>query len=159
MAHEAGDVIVKIDGITVNSKSTFDERIAFLRPGDLVKLEVYRNKSKKDVEIVLVNDEGTTELLKRESVTSEVLGADFEVVSKLIREAYKIDSGIKVTNITNGKIRKMNISDGFIFLMVNGKTFDKVDELITYLEDYTGQVRIEGVAANGSRQYLSFSFR
>jgi Do/DeqQ family serine protease len=156
---EAGDVIVKIDGITVNSKSTFDERIAFLRPGDLVKLEIYRNKSKKDVEIVLVNDEGTTALLKRESITSEILGADFEVVSKLIRDAYQIESGIKVSNITNGKIRKMNISDGFIFVKVNGKSFEDVKELISYLEEFTGQVRIEGVAANGSKQYLSFSFR
>ena len=33
------------------------------------------------------------------------------------------------------------------------------EELINKLENHKGQIRIEGISSNGSRQYLSFTFR
>ena len=156
---EAGDVITAIDGTSIDSKSTFDERLAYLRPGDVAKLTIVRSKTSNQFNITLVNKEGNTELLTKESVVSDLLGAEFEKLSKLERQTYRIASGIKVSNITNGKIRQMNIGEGFIFVKVNSKTFDSVAELIDYLETYRGQIRIEGVNASGSSQYLSFTFR
>ena len=156
---EAGDVITKIDGKVIDAKATFDERMAYLRPGDIIKLEVYRDGKPRDIDLTLVNKEGTTELLKKESVVSEVLGAEFEKISKLEKDAYRINNGIKVTNITNGKVRQMSVGEGFIFVKINGKPMNNVQELVTLLTDYKGQIRIEGIAANGASQYLSFTFR
>lgn len=156
---EAGDVITEIDGKSIDSKSTFDERLAYLRPGDIAKLSTVRSKNNKDYTVTLVNKEGTTKLLKKESQVSELLGAEFEKLSKLERQTYRIDAGIKVTNITNGKIRQMSIGEGFIFVKVNNVSFESVAELIHYLETYRGQIRIEGVNSGGSSQYLSFTFR
>ena len=156
---EAGDDITKIDGKVIDAKATFDERMAYLRPGDIIKLEVYRDGNPRDIDLTLVNKEGTTELLKKESVVSEVLGAEFEKISKLEKDAYRINNGIKVTNITNGKVRQMSVGEGFIFVKINGKPMNNVQELVTLLTDYKGQIRIEGIAANGASQYLSFTFR
>ena len=133
--------------------------MAYLRPGDIIKLEVYRDGNPRDIDLTLVNKEGTTELLKKESVVSEVLGAEFEKISKLEKDAYRINNGIKVTNITNGKVRQMSVGEGFIFVKINGKPMNNVQELVTLLTDYKGQIRIEGIAANGASQYLSFTFR
>lgn len=155
---KAGDLITKIDGIRIDSKSTFDERLAYLRPGDIAKLEIVRDEKSRTFEITLVNKEGTTTLLDRKSQSSEVLGAEFELISKLDRLTYGIENGIKVSNITSGKIRKMNLSDGFIFVKVNNKKCTDIDILIKYLENYQGQIRIEGVNANGAKQYLSYNF-
>ena len=156
---EAGDVITAIDGTSIDSKSTFDERLAYLRPGDVAQLTIVRSKTSNQFNITLVNKEGNTKLLTKESVVSDLLGAEFEKLSKLERQTYRIASGIKVSNITNGKIRQMNIGEGFIFVKVNSKTFDSVADLIDYLETYRGQIRIEGVNASGSSQYMSFTFR
>ena len=155
---KAGDLITKINGIRIDSKSTFDERLAYLRPGDIAKLEIVRDEKSRTFEITLVNKEGTTTLLDRKSQSSEVLGAEFELISKLDRLTYGIENGIKVSNITSGKIRKMNLSDGFIFVKVNNKKCTDIDILIKYLENYQGQIRIEGVNANGAKQYLSYNF-
>ena len=154
----AGDLIQYINGYKVETKADFDERIAYLRPGDKAKLMLIRDKKAEELEIVLVNKEGTTDLLVKNSKFSEILGAEFELISKLDRSSYKIENGVKVTNITNGKIRKMSLSEGFIFVKINNKKCTDVDDLIEYLESYQGQVRIEGVNANGSTQYLSFNF-
>jgi serine protease Do len=155
---QAGDVITKLDGNTVDSKAAYDEQLAYKRPGELVKVDLVRDGSQKSVEIKLVNKEGTTELIKRESVKSASLGAEFELVSKLEKQTYRINSGIKVRNITNGKIRKMNIKEGFIFTKINNREFDTVESFIDYLEKAKGQIRIEGVSPNGAKQYLSFYF-
>ena len=53
----------------------------------------------------------------------------------------------------------MNISEGFIFVKVNGEAQNDPAQLIELLEFYKGQVRIEGIASNGSTQFLSFTFR
>ena len=156
---EAGDVIIEMDGRLIDSKSTFDERLAYLRPGDMVKLVVVRENAEKELNLTLVNKEGTTELLSKQSETSEILGAEFEKLSKLELKTYRITSGIKVTNITNGKIRQMNIGEGFVFVKVNNKIFETAAQLVDYLETYRGQIRIEGINANGSTQYMSFTFR
>ncbi len=155
---EAGDVILKLDGAEVNSKAQYDELLAYHRPGDIINLEISRDGSTKNLDFKLVNKEGTTELIKRESVKSTSLGAEFEMVSKLERETFGISSGIKVRNITNGKIRKMNIPEGFIFTKINQKQFEDLESFLNYMENLKGQIRIEGVSPSGSKQYLSFYF-
>ena len=156
---EAGDIVVKFDGKLIEAKSNFDEFLAFRRPGDIVNLEVNRNGEIINTNIVLVNKEGTTEKIRKQSVLSEVLGGEFEAISKIDRQTYGIDKGVKVTNITNGKLRQMNISDGFIFTRINNQEYGSAKELIDKLENHKGQIRIEGISINGSRQYLSFTFR
>ena len=156
---KAGDIIVSFDGKTIDAKSTFDELLAFTRPGDIVKLEFIRNGENKKVDIILVNNEGTIEKLKKQSVHSDILGGEFEKISKLEKQTYKVNSGIKVTNITNGRLRQMNIPDGFIFIRINNQKYESVSQLIDKLENHIGQIRIEGLSPSGSRQYLSFTFR
>ena len=155
---QAGDVVTKIDGKTVDSKATFDEFLSYQRPGDLVQVEIVRDEKTLNFEIKLVNKEGTTELIKKVSKTSTELGAEFELISKLEKQTYKIENGIKVFNITNGKIRKMNIPEGFIFTKVNQKEFSNLDYFVSFLEQVKGQIRIEGISPSGARQYLSFYF-
>tara|TARA_B110000093_G_scaffold101404_1_gene109002 strand:- start:828 stop:2252 length:1425 start_codon:yes stop_codon:yes gene_type:complete len=156
---EVGDVISKINEKIIDSKSTFDERIAYLRPGEIVKFEVFRNENKMELELTLVNKNGTTKITKKESIISETLGGEFEAISKLEAKTFRIENGVKVTNISTGKLRKMNISEGFIFVKVNGEAQNDPAQLIELLEFYKGQIRIEGIASNGSTQYLSFTFR
>ena len=108
---------------------------------------------------MLVNKEGTTEKLRKQSLFSENLGGEFEPISRIDKQTYGIESGVKVTNITNGKLRQMNISDGFIFTRINNKEYSSPKNLIDKLENHKGQIRIEGISVNGSKQYLSFTFR
>jgi hypothetical protein len=108
---------------------------------------------------VLVNKEGTTDKLRKQSLFSETLGGEFEPISRIDKQTYGIENGVKVTNITNGKLRQMNITDGFIFTRINNKAYSTANDLIYKLEKHKGQIRIEGISSNGSKQYLSFTFR
>lgn len=48
-----GDIICKIDGITINSMNGLREYIYTKKPGDTVEIEILRGSIKKDVEMTL----------------------------------------------------------------------------------------------------------
>jgi serine protease Do len=151
-----GDVIVKVNEKDIDSKAIFDEQISYFRPGDRLKLSVIRNSKVVDVHIKLVNREGNTEILRKQSVASATLGADFSVISKVEADKYGITSGIKIYNIRNGRVRQIGIPEDFILTSINRKPYNKAEELITDLERARGQVVIEGIYPNGTRGFFSF---
>ncbi|MBI1306032.1 MAG: trypsin-like serine protease [Bacteroidetes bacterium] len=155
---KTGDVIIKLDGQTVNNKSEYDEFLALRRPGESVKFTVMRAGKSTEATIKMENMDGTFELKRRTVKSSDILGAEFEKVTKVEKELYKISDGIKVSNISNGKIRQMNLPEGFIFLSVNDVPSKDLDDFISQVEKLTGRVRIEGISPQGGRQFLSFYF-
>lgn len=150
-----GEVILKVNGSEVNNKANFDEQIAYYRPGDKIVLTLAKGAEKN---LVLVNREGGTEMLKRTLVNSETLGADFELISKVEKDRYGVDGGIRVTHIQTGVIQRMNIPDGFIFLRMNNKSYTEVEAFISDLEKVRGRIVIEGIHPNGSKQVLSYYY-
>lgn len=153
---KSGDVIVKVNEKEIDSKAIFDEHISYFRPGDRVKLAVLREGKTIDVYIKLINREGNTAILKKQSVSSNVLGADFQVVSKAEAEKYGIRSGIKIMNIRNGRIRNMGIPEDFIVTSLNKAEYSSAEQFIKDLEKVRGQILIEGIYNNGSKGFYSF---
>lgn len=154
---EIGDLITKVDEFPIESKAAFDERMAYYRPGDKIRLGIIRNNKKIEMDIVLVNKEGTTDLIKRVSLSSDILGADFEYISKLERDLYRIEFGVKVSNIRKGLIKNMNLPEGFIFTAVNGKRFQSLEAFVSYLEEIKGSLRVEGVRPDGGKLLYNFN--
>ncbi len=151
-----GDVILKVNEKEIESKSLFDEQISYFRPGDKLKFTILRNGKTADYYVKLMNREGNTAILRKQTVSSTTLGADFQMVPKVEAEKYGITSGIKITNIKNGRIGKMGIPEDFIVTSLNRKQYTKAEELIYDLERVRGQIVIEGIYPNGTRGYFSF---
>jgi Do/DeqQ family serine protease len=151
-----GDIIVKVNEKPIDSKAIFDEQISYFRPGDRIKFGILRNGKPLDIYIKLINREGNTAILKKQTVTSNTLGADFQIVPKVEAERLGIRTGIKITNIRNGRIRNMGIPEDFIITSFNRKEYTQAEELIKDLETARGQIIIEGINANGSRGFYSF---
>jgi len=153
---KAGDLIIKVNDKDMDSKANLDEQIAYLRPGDKVRVVYIRNGKEETTTITLLNMEGTTAIMKKGTVSSEILGADFQPISKLEKDRLGATSGYRVSNIRQGRVASMGIQEGFIISTINKKSFDKVEDLIKTLESARGQVIIEGFFANGGRGVFSF---
>ncbi len=153
---QSGDIIIKINDKDIDSKANFDEQIAYLRPGDKIKIEYLRNGKNGNASLSLLNQEGTTAIMRKGTVTSTHLGADLQPISKLERDKLAIKSGFRISNIKRGKIAQMGIQEGFVITSVNKKMFDQVNDLINALESARGQVVIEGIFPNGGRGVFSF---
>lgn len=153
-----GDILLTINGEEINTKSDFEEVISYFSPGDKIAVEVNQNGDLKKKSIVLLNREGTTELLKREVYTSGFLGAEFEVVPKVERDLIGIDHGIRVLKVKGGLFGRLGIDKEFIITSVNGTPVKTPEKLVEILEEIRGRVRIEGVTPGGRRGYYSFYY-
>ena len=150
-----GDVIVKINDKEIDSKAIFDEYMAYMRPGDKANFTFLRNGKETEASFSLINKEGNTAILRKGTVSSESLGADFQALPKLEKDKLGIKNGIKIYNIRNGKIANIGLSEGFILIALNKKQYEKPEELIADFEQVRGQVVMEGIMPNGGRMVFS----
>lgn len=153
---KAGDLIIKVNGREIDSKAIFDEQISYYRPGEKLKLTLLRNGKEVEEYITLINREGNTAITRKESYTSNTLGAEFELISRIESEKFNVKNGVRIFNIRNGRIRNMGIPEGFIVTSLNKKEYSNPSELAKDLEKARGQILIEGLYANGSRGFYSF---
>ncbi|MBX2984563.1 MAG: trypsin-like peptidase domain-containing protein [Bacteroidia bacterium] len=152
----AGDLIVGIQDRIVDAKSSYDEYLSYQRPGDKIKISYKRDGKVKDAVLTLINKQGNTDLIKKTSVRSDELGADFSKVTKLEMQRYGIDYGVKVSEVRSGFVRRMGLSDDFIFVKFNGKECREPNDLIQWLSQANGRIQIEGISADGQRKYYNF---
>ncbi len=153
---QLGDVIVKFNGKEVDSKSVYDEQLAYMRPGDKAKVTILRKGKPADYVIVLLNKEGNMAILKKGTISSDLLGADFQPVPKMEKQKLNINHGYRISNIRRGRIAQMGLQEGFIITSLNRREYDNAEELIKALESVRGQILIEGVFPNGSKGVFSF---
>ena len=155
---ERGDVITKMDNRPVNSRSAYEELLSYHSPGDQISVEFRKDGKTESKTITLTNNEGTTDLLKKNVFTSRTLGADFETVPKVERDLLNIDHGVQVVKVRNGFIRQMNIPEGFIFTYINKIPIKDPESLTDILNKIRGRVLVEGVDKGGRKQYYRYYF-
>ncbi len=155
---QKGDIILKIDGEVVNSRSGFEELISYHSPGDRINVTYSRNNKLNQVTLELTNREGTTQRIVREVYNSEMLGADLEKVSRVEADLLNIESGVKINKVKNGFLRRLGIEEGFVVTSINQKIIQTPAELEQILTRVKGRVRIEGVNSKGVKGYYSYYF-
>ena len=131
---EPKDVILEVNGKSVNSPSELQSTIVFYRAGDKVKLTIFRDGKKIYKDVVLQpsddkdvavkgNDKNEKEEPKdsKEPVKFDKLGFTAEPLTSKIKDEYGIESGVLVSGIK----RFSPASDRGLF---NGGVITKVDK-------------------------------
>ena len=151
----AGDVIKKIGETDVNSSSELQEQVARYRPGDKVKVTFERKGEVKVADIVLKNKMGDTKLVKLEpGAVKSTLGADLATASKEELKKLRLENGVKVTKVGDGKFKDAGVKEGFIITSVDKKKVTTPDEIINLIErSQQGGVLLEGMYSNGVKKY------
>jgi len=152
-----GDVILKIDDAGVDSKANFDEEIAYRDPGANVRITFRRGGKTKEAICLLTNKEGTTEKIKREVFTSGRLGAELEAISKVERDKFKVESGVRIVKITGrGFFSQYGFEEGFIITTVNNQKCNSPQDVEELLGNARGKVLLEGINRQGSKGVYQF---
>ncbi|MDR3339622.1 MAG: trypsin-like peptidase domain-containing protein [Candidatus Symbiothrix sp.] len=128
-----GDVIVGINDAKVKNYSDLTASLSHFSPGDKVKVQVNRAGDVKTYTVELKNDQGTTETVKYKS-PADILGASFKELSREDRKRLGINSGIEITDLTNGKLKSEGLKKGFIILTANDTRIATPDEFIKIVE-------------------------
>lgn len=160
-----GDVIVKVDGVSIHSIPELQQSIGLHKPGDKVNVTVNRDGKEKDLSITLRNRTGGSEIIKRDESAAVMssLGAQFGNLSDQEKQRlsrYKIDGGVKVLSIEGGKFARSQVEEGFIITKVNGKAVKTVKEFEAAIAGKEeSMVQFEGLYPDAPYDVYSFGFR
>jgi len=152
---EEGDVILKINDVSVNSTAELQEQVSRYRPNDKVKVEIKRNGKTKLFEVILRNLQGSTEIVKLDEY-DEILGARFTELSSKDKSRLRVKDGVKITELSAGKLRAEGVKEGFVITKVNNKIVSSVGDLKQIIKSTSGGVYIEGVYPDGVVAYYAF---
>lgn len=149
---KVGDVILGVDGVKVNSASELQERFSRYRPGNKVQVTIKRKEKSKQVEVILRNLEGGTEIVRNDDY---IFGARFETLSKKEKEELNLSGGVKIISLKEGRLSRMGMKTGYVVFSVNGKKVSRVEEL-RMMDNSGEEIRsIEGLTPEG----MQFSYR
>ncbi len=156
---EKGDVLRLVNGKQIISKAYLEEYIGNLYPGDKLNLTLQREGKEINRTLTLTNREGTTGIIERQLVSSEILAATFENVSKVEKDLIGISHGVKVVDYSSsGFFAELGIPEGFIITNINNTSIENPEKLIDILEKIRGRVIISGVDKKGRKVYYPYYF-
>lgn len=139
-----GDIIRKINDVTIGSGPDMQEQLSRFKPGDKINVTYERNGILNTVSVTLKNSSGNFDIVKPETMMDK-LGAELVTLDGRQAKNYGIAGGVIVKKINNGAINdQTRMRDGFIITKINGKPVKSVEELRAAIGT-SKDVKIEGV--------------
>lgn len=140
-----GDVITKVNGVSVTSGLQMSAQIASFRPGDKVPVSYIRGGKETTIQVTLKKKAGTFEDLAVANIGTK-LGAELVNLDAAKARQYGLEGGVVVNKITaGGALSRTRMNEGFIITSVNDQEVTSVDDLTKVLSRVNGPVSIEGV--------------
>lgn len=158
-AEEAGlkknDVITSVNNFPVNTSPELQEQISKYSPGDKVSIDYIRDGKKYTATIVLKNKYNTTASIDNGNDVLDALGIKVENLSENEKKSLGVASGVKVTDLKNGKISEFtDIKKGFVITQIDDEAVNDVNDFVNTLKNKTGKVVVEGIYPNKAMSYL-----
>ena len=144
------DVIVKFDGLTVNSVSELQEQVGKHRPSDKATVTYLRNGKETTVPIVLKNVAGNTSVVTAGMGVELVYGAKLESLGSTDKRSLNVDYGVKVSELNEGRFKDLGIKRGYIILSVNGKKVKSPAEVKQFTNNESTLKSIGGIQSDGT---------
>lgn len=137
------DIIISVNGIKTNSIEQLQEQIGKYSPNDTISITIKRNGSEREIQLILDGD-----IKPNSSSTNSFLGANLETVY----ESEEI-KGVRVTQLTDGRLYRAGIRKGFIIQQINNIPVETVDEIQQVLRNNVlrGIFLIDGIYPDGER--------
>lgn len=151
---KAGDVILSINGVDVNSLSQLQEQISKYRPNQQVDVVVNRGNNKKHFVVTLTNLKGGLDYVSSNEML-EKLGARFAEITDKQKMELRINNGVQVSELLDGKFKEIGIKKGYIIIRVNRTSIKNIDDLKRIVSVSSGAMLVEGVYPNGAVAYYA----
>jgi serine protease Do len=122
---QKGDIIKKLDNQSISSFTELTGYINTKRPNDKIQVTLLRDGKTKVVPVILV---------KKELVSTEFKGLEFEDIDSSDKKKYRIDYGVKISEINNDRLKPYYEQlKGSIILSVDNVKATNVETMSKYL--------------------------
>lgn len=144
-----GDVIKKVDEVTITKFSDLVGYISSKRPDDTVFVTISRNGTEKTIPVVLI---------KLETFEIPNIGLEVKNTSTAELNAYGLNYGVKVNQVLTEDLQRYDL-EGVIITKVNDTKVYNIDDIKKIFQDrnYKSPIKITFMDRTGD--YNSFIFR
>lgn len=150
----AGDVIKEINGYEVKTNAELQEQLVKYAPGNTVRMTLKRGGKEQEVEVVLQNTYGSLAL----ETDKGILGATVVPLSKEDSYRYRLNKGVKITELKNGKFKSAGLSEGYVIIKVNDSVIYNQEDLERVLKAAGNEgVFVTALSPKGRIEYFAFS--
>lgn len=151
-----GDVIQGINGLEVKTTPEFYEQLGKFHPGSQIQLKIKRDGDEKVLDVTLQNSSGDTSVEREEEFG--VLGVKVVPLNKQERVRYRLNKGVKITDIRNGKFKSAGLDKGYIIVKINDTVIYDQDDLNRTIRSLGDEgVFVTAVSPRGRVEYFAFS--
>lgn len=151
-----GDVIRKINGYEVLTIPQLTEQLGQYTPGNTIQVTFSRDGKEKVVDAVLQNSYGDINV----STEAGILGAQVVPLTKEDQYRYRLNKGVKIQELKNGKFKSAGLSTGYIIVKVNNTVIYNSEDLERAIKSAGNEgVFITAVSPRGRVEYFAFSLQ
>lgn len=146
---QEGDVIKKIDNISIKSFADLTGYITSKRPNDVVKVTFERDGSVKTVPVTLI---------KNESYVIAGLGLTVKNLTEQDKKIFKVKEGVKITKEASFYSRQDLQLEGKILVAINDQTVNSIDDVRETMKAVSGYSRnvLSVINKNGEKERYFF---
>lgn len=148
-----GDVIRKIDNYPVESVADLRLKVASMRPGTEVAVQIIRNGEEQTLDVTLGSLDDPTAVVTGEE--SPIDGVGLEPVTPAVKDQWNldVDSGLLVTEVNPRSPHAQVLAQGMVILEVNDEPVETVGQLSNLL--VPGKVNKLWVTFRGNRGFIA----
>ena len=138
---KSGDVIIQLDNKKVNGFADLTSYINTKRPNDIVNVKVLRDESEKVIPV---------KLTKKELLSYEFNGMEFEDLDDRDKKNFNINYGVKIKTFNNEQyIEYADEFEGAIILAIDGQKVKDVASISNYLKQKKGKAQYQMLTKSG----------
>jgi len=154
---KVNDVIVKFDGVAVNSVPELQEQVGKHRPGDKATVTYIRDGKENTAQLIMKNVAGTTSVVTAATNgNEEVFGASLVALGRDDMRSYNVDYGVKISDLNDGKFKDLGMKRGYIILSVNGKKVKSPLDVKQFTNNESTLKSVGGIQTDGT--LFSYTF-
>ncbi|HEY0299228.1 MAG TPA: trypsin-like peptidase domain-containing protein [Arachidicoccus sp.] len=150
---KAGDIITKVNGMTIDNSGEMSSVMGDKKPGDKLNVTYLRDGKENTTVLTLKNSLGDLSAITAKDIANGSLGADLTTLSAQEAAQNGLRSGVKVSNIRNGALKNAGVKDGFIITDIDNNMVKSADQISKIIENAQGSVLIRGIYPNGEHIY------
>ncbi len=148
------DVIQKINGYEVLTVPQLTEQLGQYTPGNTIQVTLSRNGQEKVFDVILQNTFGDVSV----DTDSGILGAQVVPLTEEDRYRYRVDKGVKIQELKNGKLKSAGLSAGYVIVKINNTVIYNREDLERAVKSAGSDgVFVTAVSPRGRVEYFAFS--
>ena len=158
---EAGDVILRFDGKPVNASEDLPRIVGATKPGSKVTVQVWRNKSARDLQIVVteMQDERAARQSRRSgkppATSPSQYGLTLADLSDAQKNELKVSGGVLIENVQGAAARDLRRGD--VILAINNQDVKSVEHFNQMMGSFDkGRIVALLVRRGANSRYVPF---